>query len=362
MAHELEIMADGKASMAYAGTTPWHNLGFAVGNDLTPEELCIAAHINWEVSKLPVQNTFNGTLQTVPGRYNLTRMTDGKVLDIVGSIYKPTQNLQAAKFFSEFVSAGGMTMETCGSLAGGSRIWVLAKINAGFTLAGGDRVEGYLLLSLPHKQGEAITVKLTKIRVVCANTESMALNGWGNAWRMTHARAFDGTMQDAAREALGLAKKKVEESAEVATLLSQTRVANYDRLIEYVATVSGSKLLDAVTDVTENAVDSDTDVATLLDASVRESENMEVIRGLKDTDLNRVGRTILNSILNSPGSDLESAKGTLWGAYNGVTHAVDHVLGNSEDTRLTSAWFGQRANMKTRALNLAVQYATNQVR
>ena len=121
------------------------------------------------------------------------------MLDVVGSIYKPTQNQTAVRFFSEFVKAGDMRMETMGSLCGGQRIWALARIGANFTLKGGDRVEGYLLLSLPHKQGEAITVKLTKVCVVCRNTEQRALNGWGSAWRMSHVHEFDGEMQQAAK-------------------------------------------------------------------------------------------------------------------------------------------------------------------
>ena len=37
MAHELEIV-NGEAQMAYVGQLPWHGLGTAVEDDLTPSE------------------------------------------------------------------------------------------------------------------------------------------------------------------------------------------------------------------------------------------------------------------------------------------------------------------------------------
>jgi hypothetical protein len=79
-------------------------------------------------------------------------------------------------------------------------------------------------------------------------------------------------------------------------------------------------------------------------------------RNYTEADLNRLGKTILDSITNSPGADLKSANGTWWGALNGVTYAVDHLVGR-EDTRLSSAWYGERASTKALALDLAVTYA-----
>ena len=136
-------------------------------------------------------------------------------------------------------------------------------------------------------------------------------------------------------------------------MLSESRIQNGQRLIEYVACLSGSKLLDAALDETEAVQDS----KGLLEAAIKASENISLARSFQDTDLNKVGRIILESILTSPGSDMPSARGTWWGALNGVTHAVDHVLGNNADTRLSSAQPGQRSGLKTEALTLATQYA-----
>src|SRR5579863_4169936 len=101
-------------SMAYAAVNgaPWHKLGVPVSADLTPAEILTAAGLDWTVDKLPVYQKWDGSYLPVDGKFNLTRMTDGKVLDVVGSRYTPTQNAEAVEFFTEFVAAGDMKMDT----------------------------------------------------------------------------------------------------------------------------------------------------------------------------------------------------------------------------------------------------------
>ena len=56
------------------------------------------------------------------------------------------------------------------------------------------------------------------------------------------------------------------------------------------------------------------------------------------------------------GSDLVSAKNTAWGLVNAVTEYVDHHRrARSQDNRLDSAWFGQGAVLKQRALSTALK-------
>ena len=46
MAHLVE-------TMAYAGEVPWHGLGKPVHSNMTPDEMLVAAGIDWTVSKRP---------------------------------------------------------------------------------------------------------------------------------------------------------------------------------------------------------------------------------------------------------------------------------------------------------------------
>ena len=59
---------------------------------------------------------------------------------------------------------------------------------------------------------------------------------------------------------------------------------------------------------------------------------------------------------NGKGSGLEAAKGTAWGLLNAVTEYVDHERrARSNEYRVDSAWFGQGAVIKQRALDTALQ-------
>jgi len=58
------------------------------------------------------------------------------------------------------------------------------------------------------------------------------------------------------------------------------------------------------------------------------------------------------------GSEMASASGTAWGLLNAVTEFVDHEKrARSQEFRMDSAWFGQGANLKQRALDHALQLA-----
>jgi hypothetical protein len=56
------------------------------------------------------------------------------------------------------------------------------------------------------------------------------------------------------------------------------------------------------------------------------------------------------------GSQLGSARGTAWGLLNAVTEYVDHERrARSNEYRMDSAWFGQGAQIKQRALDTALR-------
>ncbi|CAK9250005.1 unnamed protein product [Sphagnum jensenii] len=77
----------------------------------------------------------------------------------------------------------------------------------------------------------------------------------------------------------------------------------------------------------------------------------------KSAELTRVAQDIQDATLMSPGASLTSAKGTLWGAVNGITYYTDHMRGRTQDNRLVSAWFGDSDLLKRRAMSTALEMA-----
>ena len=74
-----------------------------------------------------------------------------------------------------------------------------------------------------------------------------------------------------------------------------------------------------------------------------------------DKKLTRTGERLVELIETQPGADFK--KGSFWQLANAVSYYTDHEAGRSNDTRMTSAWFGQSAKKKLDALNLAVKMA-----
>lgn len=315
MAHLIEEI-NGKAQMAYAGPVPWHGLGTQVPADLTPEQILEAAGLDWEVYKVPAFASVNGE-QVDVNRSALVRDADHKVLDVVSNDWNPVQNAEAFDFFNEFVMAGDMEMNTAGSLKGGQIVWGLAKVKESFELFKGDQIDSYLLFSNFHKYGFSTDVRFTPIRVVCNNTLTLSLNSSVERMvKFSHRQAFNA---DLAKDMLGIATDKLAKYKEMAAFLGSKK-AKHESVIEYFERVFPM------------------------------SSTKEDVK-----ELSRNAKASLAILDKQPGH--QYAEGSWWQPFNAVTFMTDHVVGRSADSRLASSWYGQNKTLKTKALELAVEYA-----
>ena len=322
MAHELEIMENGEAAMAYAGDLPWHGLGKKVPNDLSPEQMLKAANLDWTVERRPMFfKSDKGDVLT--NSCALVRSTDEKLLTVVSNQWNPVQNKDAFEFFSDFVNAGDMEMHTAGSLKSGQIVWAMAKIKDSFELFGGDTVEGHLLFTNPHQFGRSIDIRFTPIRVVCNNTLSFALNAESkSAVKVNHRSQFDA---DEVKAMLGIASEKLASYKEQAAFLGSKKYQK-ETIIEYFNRV----------------------FPTL-------SKDQTLKNDLRKAPISRQAEEAVAVLHTQPGARF--AEGSWWQAFNTITYLTDHKLGRSGDTRLTSAWYGQNRIKKEKALDLAIEYA-----
>ena len=315
MAHQVE-------TMAYAGEVPWHGLGVAVSNDLTPAQMMQKAGLDWSVEKVEAFIEVAG--QRIPtGQQALIRTSDNRVLTNVGENWNPVQNSEAFEFFSEYVLAGDMEMHTAGSLREGQMVWALAKIKESFDVFGEDTVESYLLFSNPHMYGKSIDIRFTPIRVVCNNTLTLSLNMQAQREvKVGHRTQFNA---DNVKETLGIASEKFAKYKEMAQFLGSKKFS-VENLVQYY-----------------NEVFPNTS-RTNLDKSVSKYE-----------DMSRAAKMCYDALETQPGA--EYGAGTWWQAFNSVTYITDHVQGRNAENRLHSQWFGGNQLRKVKAAEKAVEFA-----
>lgn len=329
MAHALEIDDNGAALMAWTNEVPWHGLGVQMDPKATPDEWMKAAGLDWRTERVPMFAATDNGMTAVEDYGVLVRSSDGKALGPCGKRFVPTQNADAFLFLKRFTEAGSMTMETCGSLKGGTEIWALARFRDDFDIVKGDTLKGYLLIHIAHVWGKGNRVQLTPIRVVCNNTLTMALNGKGqSSFSMSHLYDFNEDIQNKAIEAIGLADHQLSEFREAAQFLS-SKEARPDDVAEFVARTYQPQAL-----------------VTSKEAGVP-----------IHLEFKNNAEMVFASVFNSPGAKLKGAKGTWWGAVNGVTYFEDHKAGNKPGGTLHGAWFGPGAKKKRDALELATEYA-----
>jgi len=198
---------------------PWHGLGTVVHEAVTSREALTLAGLDWEVRQEPI--IYKGQNS---GYFMNIRSTDDKVLGVVGSRYKPVQNVDAFDFVDGLIGEG-VTYETAGSLNSGKRIWLLAKMPDVRILD--EVVEPFMCLTNSHDGFSSLKVCMTPVRVVCQNTINLALRSAKRSWNGRHTGSLESKMA-AAKETLGLAREYMSSLSETAEELYKIKVSPKD--------------------------------------------------------------------------------------------------------------------------------------
>ena len=311
MAHELSFNLNGSAEMAYVGEKPWHGFGQEVNPNASLDEWMTAAHMDWSINRAPVQfsNADTGLIGTYPESHVLYRSDNGLPLSTVSDRYKVVQPKAMIEFFRSLVEREGFEIETIGALKEGRRIWALAKTNIENDVIGGDRLKAYVLLITSCDGSLATTAKFTSVRVVCWNTQAIALSEGGKEVKVRHNTIFD---PDTVKGEMGLIGAHSFD-----TFLSKMR---------------------GLTKVKISQSDAISIVSGLLPKPVGEKTIIESKGFVKVMQL-------FNGA--AKGSDLAGVSGTAWGLLNAMTEYVDHhARAHNAENRLQNQWFGKGALLK----------------
>ena len=185
--------------------TPWHGLGRIIMDAPASREALELAGLDWQVES---RNIYSGTGAMIPGYRANVRSTDDAVLGVVSDRYHIVQNEEAFQFTDDLLGEG-VTYETAGSLQGGKKVWMLARLPRKYLIAG-DQVVPYLVIFNSHDGSSGVKVAMTPIRVVCQNTLNLALNTAKRSWTARHTENVLLRVQDA-RETLQLASNYMIE-------------------------------------------------------------------------------------------------------------------------------------------------------
>lgn len=315
MAHLVE-------SMAYVGQTPWHGLGHQLPAQQPIEVWAQQAGMDWEIRETPVRFITGtagnlGAIESFPDNKVLFRSDTNAPLSVVSQRYQVVQPREILEFYRDLTEISGFELETAGILKGGRKFWALARTGQSGTLKGKDVSRGYVLLATACDGTLATTAQFTSIRVVCNNTLAIALGKNDGAVKVPHSTRFDA---EAVKKQLGISVSGWKTFMDSMKALSERKMKNAEaqRFFLQVFTDAGNSRQGATN---ESAM----------------AKSLSLYEG------------------RGKGSTLPSAQGTAYGLLNAVTEFVDHERrARSTDYRLDSAWFGQGAAIKERALKQAL--------
>lgn len=311
--------------VVFNNDSPWAGLGVTLAPGADIDSWRREAGMDFTVATSPVVFTIGKQVHLFKKRHVLYREDDNAPLSVVSSQYKPVQPSEVLEFFREQVEGlGTFTIETAGVLAGGRKIWALAKAKEEIRLGREDVVARYSLLATSYDRSIPTIFQQTSHSVLCENTLMAAVrrgsSGEEMQFRWKHSTTF---AAEKLKRALIL-DKEWARFAEAAGFLAVRKVPSRKVAREYFTNVFFPAPEQAKPDFSVKS------------AAKRVDRMMDIYEG-------------------APGQSDPARKGTAWGLLNAVTYFVDHEAGaRTDEARLDRAWFGSGKALKAVALDLAL--------
>jgi len=213
MAHELTFK-DGVAEMFTVRQPAWHREGKVLEFAPDFDQAMQVAGLDFQVEKTPAfRRTIReleegGSVQEFAEseRAFLTFRTDTQQeLGSVGRDYQILQNRDAFGQLEPLLDSGLAKLETGGSLRDGADAWMLVRFNletqapeVAQRLQGDLGIMPYGLIANNHSGRRGALLSTTPVRVVCANTLSVAENGVGRTIVLRHTGDVEAKATEAA--------------------------------------------------------------------------------------------------------------------------------------------------------------------
>lgn len=237
MAHQIDE-SNGNAAFVSYKQAAWHGLGKTVEEELSFEQALEFGGINFEVEKLPNIHRIGG-LDVVSEKSFFTYRKDNNIIlgDRLGSSYTVMQNIDALSIAESVVDSGhGINYETVGSLKDGRSVFITLKLPNSVIVANHDEVDQYLCITNSHDGTSGVSIFYTPIRVVCANTLSLALRKSKNKQVIRHTRNVNSRVKDA-ENILKFTQNNTIEAMEVYNHMANTVIKTQSEFFDYIGNV-----------------------------------------------------------------------------------------------------------------------------
>ena len=342
MAHNIHLNEQtGKHSFFSVKEKAWHGLGQIVSEYPTSAEAIQFAGLDYRVEKRRLftfdsgnsfgnSDTVKPTVE-VPSYYATVRGDNDAVLGLVGKDYQVVQNRDAFSFFDAIVGGEGIQYETAGALGKGERLFVTAKLPDYIRVGSDDLIEKYLFLTTSYDGFGAITAAFTPVRIVCQNTLNAALHNHTNSIKIRHTANAQQRLQQA-HKLMGITNTLSSELEELFNQWTKVPITDSEvkKLIQ-LALAPGKEALQGLG-----------------------TERKELL----STQFQNVCEQAFQYALSNPTQQIQTAKGTLFGAYNAVTGYYQNVRNYKDgEAKLKSIVLGGTAHQRsTKAFRLCTDF------
>ena len=327
---------------------PWWSMAKVISYHPTSKEAIQEALLDYKVEKRKLFTYDNENQYANPDSeivipeievdnfYATVRTDTEQVLGVVGKDYSVVQNTDAFTFFDSIVGGDGIQYETAGALGKGERIFITAKLPDYIKVGNDDLIQKYLFLTTSHDGYGSIMAAFTPVRIICNNTLNAAFKNHSNCIKIRHTAN---------------AKERLEQAHKLMGISNQL----------------SSQLEEIFNQWTKVKV-SDPELKKLIQLAM--VPNKEVLVNLqegKDDDLSTCYKNMIETVYEyaqtSPTQQLDTTRGTLYGAYNSVTGYFQNVRKyKNEEAKLKSLLYGGTGQVRTQtAFNLCANFANKGV-
>jgi len=363
MSHEIMQTEDGTFAMAYreGDALPWHAAEtnpqtFAPG--ATPQEIADAARLNYEVELVP---NCRPDGSPIADSFHISRVDDPQQVfgRFVAGDWQPVQNAALLDLAAHIESRFGFQVITAGALFGGAKVFVQLETDREFTLPGNDKLVSRLLSTVSHVGLESNKFIGANTRVVCDNTVRAATSEGAGIVCHDHRVEFD---HDAITAAVGLNAEAFGDFADFAAAAAARALTDAEALAYFKTVYGGREKIEENGRVRHSIgvrkamaahkgqVFVPVGKADAADAALYVADRLDQIARGAAAELPADVTADPDPAIN-PGHDMESTRGTLWGAFNTVTWSADHqpIKNRGADFNLASNLLGDGTGGKLKA-------------